>query len=128
MTLISSIITFYFFVFQMGELTVWNLSTKSSQYAVDSVADKRRGMFNDVGAIVALAQRRDAVAVAFRNHRVALFDARDARTTLTPTRFFDVTEEFGSTGLIRALFVTETQVYVATVSGNYGLVIFDSWT
>jgi len=112
----------------MGELTVWNMSTKSVQYVVDSVADKRRGMFNNVGAIVALAQHRDAVAVAFRNRCVALYDSRDARTTLTSTRFFDVTEEFGSTGLIRGLFVTDTQVYVATVSGNHGLVIFDSWT
>ena len=84
----------------MGDLSIWNVATKSFEYVVQSVADKR-SMFNDVGAVVALAQSRHVIAVAFRNHRVALYDACDVQMTLNMTRFVDVRDVFESTGLIR---------------------------
>ena len=50
----------------MGDLSVWNTSSKTLQYVVDGDDEKRRGMFNDGGAVVALSQTRHYVAVAFR--------------------------------------------------------------
>ncbi len=85
----------------MGELSVFSLTTVTLQYVVDSVTEKRHGLFNNVGAVVALAQRRDVVAAAFRNHCVTLYDASDAETTLTSTRHVDISGELQSTGLVR---------------------------
>jgi hypothetical protein len=50
----------------MGELTVWNMDSKTLEYSVDASESRRRGLFNDGGAVIALSQTHHFVAAAFR--------------------------------------------------------------
>jgi hypothetical protein len=60
-----------------------------------------------------------------RNHRVAVVDA--AGVTLRVTHTLDIAEQLGAGGLIRSLAATDTQLFVGTVSGNEGVIVFSSW-
>jgi hypothetical protein len=39
----------------------------------------------------------------------------------------DIAEQLGAGGLIRSLAATDTQLFVGTVSGNEGVIVFSSW-
>ena len=62
-----------------------------------------------------------------RNHRIALYDTFQADVSLSVTGFVDISEELGCTGLIRSMCATDTDLYVGTVSGNEGIIVFSAW-
>ena len=63
----------------------------------------------------------------FRNHRIALYDTFQADVSLSVTGFVDISEQLGCTGHIRSMCATDTDLYVGTVSGNEGIIIFSAW-
>jgi hypothetical protein len=46
---------------------------------------------------------------------------------LEATQMFDIAEQLGASGLIRSLVATDTDLFVGTLSGSEGIIIFSSW-
>ena len=122
----------------LGDLNVWNIKTKSLQYAVPepcTAQGHKRSLFRIAGAVVGMSQIESpgTIAVAFGNDRVDVFSTSDAFDSLKILKTIDLNssalnlspQRSDQHRYVRGILLTKNELYICGMSGNYGLLLFD---
>jgi hypothetical protein len=111
-----------------GDLKVWNLEKGHLEYTVPDSTTAQNALFRNSGAIVSLSQNVEIIAAAFANQIVALYSTLQCATNLQLLASINLSDFIlDKNSFTRSVCISQQgQLYVCNVSGNVGIVIFDT--